>query len=544
MTVSVLLTWPVQAQPSGVTDEGPPAPSVGAEAVLLLSGGEVDQSASLSELPTSRFDAEAVALGPMPLGSSQVDKTFEGFGFDDNATENGVRFIPPDPIGAASHSRLIAVVNSMIESRNKGGHLKWRTGLASFFSSVGLLGPLPFDPKIIYDPHEDRFVVVALQLAIGALPQDPNNLSRILLAVSKDGNPQTPGPADWYFHAIDSKQTIFGSFDGWADYPGFEADEDAVYVTANIFTFVPFGFFGGARLWIVDKGVGSGGFYDGGPAGVTVHDPYAAAGLATTTMPCEVKAPGGVGPNIGTFLVSYSGLTDTVDEYVQVVRVDDPVGTPTFVHEFVNIGSIENVPPFPPLPDAPQLGTVVGIEVNDRRALDCAWHPNSIWLTTTILPEVGEVGQTTAHWFELDASGVPGGPILPADQGDITGEDIALDTFTFFPAVAINRNGEVKFGFSASAATIYAGAFATGRQAFDPPGQVQPSETIKAGEDFYIRTFGGTRNRWGDYSGIAVDPTNDDFFWVFNEFADQRGSPTGPGEDGRWGTAWGRCKFK
>ena len=53
-------------------------------------------------------------------------RRFEGFGFDDNATENGgFRFIPPDPIGAAGKSRVIAVVNTMIESRTKGGTLKW-----------------------------------------------------------------------------------------------------------------------------------------------------------------------------------------------------------------------------------------------------------------------------------------------------------------------------------------------------------------------------------------------------------------------------------
>ena len=150
--------------------------------------------------------------------------------------------------------------------------------------------------------------------------------------------------------------------------------------------------------------------------------------------------------------------------------------------------------------------------------------------------------------FKLDTSAVlgsasPAGLITLADQGNIGGEDIAPDTTTFFPSVAVNRAGAVKFGFSASAETIFAGAFATRRGATDPLGTVRPTETIKAGKDSYIRTFDGPRNRWGDYSGISVDPSKDDFFWVFNEFADTRGTPLG-GEDGRWGTAWGRCKFK
>jgi hypothetical protein len=99
------------------------------------------------------------------------------------------------------------------------------------------------------------------------------------------------------------------------------------------------------------------------------------------------------------------------------------------------------------------------------------------------------------------------------------------------------------FGFSGSAPSIFAGAYVTGRSANDPMTTVQESETVMAGLDSYVRTFGGDRNRWGDYSGISVDPTNENFVWVFNQFADMRGTAFG-GEDGRWGTAWVRAKFK
>src|SRR5215510_3850784 len=81
----------------------------------------------------------------------------------------------------------------------------------------------------------------------------------------------------------------------------------------------------------------------------------------------------------------------------------------------------------------------------------------------------------------------------------------------------------------------------------DAPGSVRSSEVVRAGEDFYVRTFStniAARNRWGDYGGIAVDPTNNKFFWVFNEFADQRGTILSglPGEDGRWRMTWGRYR--
>jgi hypothetical protein len=151
----------------------------------------------------------------------------------------------------------------------------------------------------------------------------------------------------------------------------------------------------------------------------------------------------------------------------------------------------------------------------------------------------------------VDTSGVQmagdaAGLLFVDQQGSIGGEDIAPGTFTYFPALAVNRLGAVSFGFSASAPTIFAGAFVTGRSPFDVPGTVRQSEVVREGVAPYKRFFSGPRNRWGDYSGMAVDPSNDDFYWVFNEYADEPGSPTngsqGP-EDGRWGTAWARAKF-
>jgi hypothetical protein len=471
----------------------------------------------------------------------------------------------------------------MVECRTKSGKLKWRDSLQDFFSPLGAqtLNTATFDPKVVYDHFADRFVVVTLEqteLFFG----EPADASRILLAVSKSGNPKTATEKDWNYYAIDSNVPIFNSFVGgdigyWADYPGFEVDEEAIYITANMFsfvTFVPdlggfFRFYGGVRLWIVPKA----GFYDGSAPSFGLYDPYENGGLTATTMPAQVFLKGDDDDDdwddddwedddgddddekrstFGTYLVSYSGITfggPGGEEVLQVISVDDPLaknGGPFFQQEFVSIGDVEDIGGifgFPALPDAPQLGTDALIEVNDRRALDAVVRDGKLWLVATINPNSGpDAGETTAHWFALDVTGGPG-TILTLDQGDIGGEDIAPGTFTSFPSVAVNRNGEAAFGFSASAPSIYAGAYVTGRQPRDAAGEVQTSLTVKEGEDYYFRPFSGTRNRWGDYSGIAVDPSNDKFFWVFNEFADERGTVIF-GQDGQWGTAYARFRFK
>jgi hypothetical protein len=62
--------------------------------------------------------------------------------------------------------------------------------------------------------------------------------------------------------------------------------------------------------------------------------------------------------------------------------------------------------------------------------------------------------------------------------------------------------------------------------------------TLKEGEGAYFKTFGGGRNRWGDYSSTQVDPSDDTSIWTVQEYA---GAPAGAGDgSGRWSTWWGK----
>jgi hypothetical protein len=156
------------------------------------------------------------------------------------------------------------------------------------------------------------------------------------------------------------------------------------------------------------------------------------------------------------------------------------------------------------------------------------WWNNHLYATTTI--NVG--GQATAHWFDFNANGIAT-PTL-AQQGNILGEDIATGTHTFFPSVAVNSQGTLAFGFAASGPSIYGGSYYTMHAATDAAGTVQNSQVLRAGQDSYVQLDSSGRNRWGDYSGMALDPADDTSFWVYNEHAIAKGDTTG-----KWGTAWG-----
>jgi hypothetical protein len=361
-----------------------------------------------------------------------------------------------------------------------------------------------------------------------ALHSDTSTFSRILLAVSKTESPDAK--FDWNRLAINSTVTI-NNQSCWADYPGFEVDEEAVYITNNMFTYSSSRARLGVRLWIVDKGLASG-FYSGGSASALgPYDPYQQNGLFTTSMPAQVHGPGGAGPIVGTFLVSLVRNSNTSISEIQIITILNPLTNATFRFTKIALGIVSDLA-FPP--DAPQPGTDTLIDTGDGRVYDAVWRSNKLWVVSSISSpkSTSKADQATAHWVRIDTTA---GNLQLDSQGDLDGETFSSQTFTYYPAVAVNKRGDVAFGYSASSSTLYAGAYGSLLL-----GQIEIPFTVKTGQDYYIRAGIDPRNRWGDYSGISVDPI-DDSFWIFNLFALNRSSQIDFfGNSGRWGTARAR----
>jgi hypothetical protein len=458
----------------------------------------------------------------------------------------GFLFIPPDPDCAVGPTHVINISNVIIQWRPKAGIAdppQYENSLMGFFGAVPgtLPGDFGFDPQVIYDQYNGRFVVVFLQQTDPAAG-DPSEESRICVAVSMTSDPNL----GWYTYVINSKLNI-GGVDCWADYPGVAVDDKGVYVTTNMFGFASTGSaYGGSRLWIINKVP----TYAGGPLAFAVYDAYAATSgsgsIATTTQPTHmfgVPPVDGSARPLGTYLVSYSGLSGGGIEAVQIIQVSDPLGSvggPFFSHQFVSVGDIDNTSAA--MLDAPQLGTANTIETNDRRALNAVWRNNNLYLAAQVrLPVASpEVGQTTAHWWRFSTA-LPSPGIVLADQGNVGGEDLGAGTYTYYPAVMVDGSNNMAIGFSASNGAIYPGAYYATRLAADGPGSIGGSAVLALGVDYYNRRFGGARNRWGDYSGIAIDPADNATFYVYNEYAGPRGTilPSLPNEDGRWHTKLG-----
>lgn len=517
------------AASAGVTLQGTPEPSLDVNAAQAL------QSAAPGT-PLLKFPGTPI-LTPGLTGPA-----IECADFDDNGTHNGgYLFIPPDPMNAAGLAHVVTIVNCMIEWRPKSAPMDTPqviSSLDAFFAGTPgalALGTPPtniYDPKVDYDQYSGRFIVVCLQRVTSPALQ-----SRILVAVSKTSDPN----AGWWLHSINSTLTI-GGVARWADYPGLACDDEAVYITANMYNAAGTSY-GGSRLWIVQKAATYAG--PDGSISSAVYDAYGlagAAGFSTTTMPTHMWGPEPA--NVGTFLVSYSGLSDGTNEYLDIIRVDNPTGVPAFNFQQFIAGNWDNTA-ITTLPDAPQLGSARLIEVNDRRALCAVWRNNNLYMTTTgIAVAAPDVGQTTAHWFRISTVNL--GALFTADHGNVGAEDLGAGTATFFPAIHVDMCDNMAVGFSASNAGIYAGAYYALRGLGDPAGTIQNTSVLALGTDYYVRTFSNlasARNRWGDYSGLSLCPVDQTTFWVFNEYACTRGTPTtvsGVTEDGRWCTKLGK----
>lgn len=504
------------------------AQNISSSEIPKISGGALYNSVyQLAKYSRTNFKINEVykKINAPPAVQSTAS-SFDAINFNGNAANSGFYSIPPDPNGAAGLNYLVNIVNTSIEWYTKSGTRINSVSLQNFFS---VLNPLTscFDPKVIYDQYKNRFVAICLEQTDTSYGS-PTNSSRIFVAVSKDDNPSD----GWYFAAINSKIIASGK-ESWADFPGLAVDSNAVYITSNIFSFAATGgVYGGTRLWIISKAS----LYSGGTASANLYDPQNAAGAIYTTMQ-PAHTYGSLPGSIGTFLASYSGLTDQTDEYVGIILINNPLSAPTFTNQYIDIGKIDNLN-LVDLPGAPQPGSSNTIDVGDRRTLCALWKNNNLWITTTVVPPSGaDAGQTTAFWIKINTANT--NLLLTADEGYVGGEDISPGTYTYYPSVAVDAQGDMGIGFSASSPTKYAGAYYAGRLASDPAGTIGSSVVYREGLDYYYRTFGGGGNRWGDYSGISIDPSDNTTFWVYNEYAITRGTVISS-EDGRWGTAWAK----
>jgi len=401
--------------------------------------------------------------------------------FDGIPQQNG---IPPDPYIAVGPNHIISIVNSVFCIWDKnGGLLKTISGDA-FFTPV-VPGVSTFDPKVLYDHFSKRWVMVWLHA------DQTNKKAYFLLAVSASDNPL----GNWSTWALPSSLNGSTTVDQWGDYQGVGYDDSCIYITSNQFSNA--GTFQYAKIRIVPKAQ----LYTNTAGPVIWND------LWNILLPSYGGSVFCVRPSIArdhesgyylTFIPNYSA------NFISVYKITNPATNPALT------GSIVYVNTFYPASNANQLGGGSmllegggGQLRNEPKVMD-----NKMWLTHTVRNPYA-TANSAVRYLQLDLSA--SAPALLQDQ--LLG---ASGFWHFYSALEVDKDQNVAITYSRSGDTQYAGAYYT--YEYKNETSLRNSNVLQAGRANYVKDFSSGRNRWGDYNGIIIDPSDSSSFWLFGEY--------------------------
>jgi len=129
------------------------------------------------------------------------------------------------------------------------------------------------------------------------------------------------------------------------------------------------------------------------------------------------------------------------------------------------------------------------------------------------------------RWYELRATG---GAFSVYQQGTYA-PDAA---FRWMGSAAMDQAGDLAIGYSASSSSIHPAVRYSGRVPGDPLGTLESEASIIEGAGSQTNGL----HRWGDYSSLRIDPSDDCTFWYINEYLKADGAFN-------WSTRIGSFKF-
>ncbi len=145
------------------------------------------------------------------------------------------------------------------------------------------------------------------------------------------------------------------------------------------------------------------------------------------------------------------------------------------------------------------------------RVLHAIFRGDSIWTAFTTAHSWGASANRAAiQWCQIRAA------TNSVVQQGVYG---SASFHYFYPASCPDNNGNLTMVFSRSGPTEFGSMLYTGRKSTDALGSLQGSALLKAGVAHYRSLDSGGRNRWGDYNGVAADPSNVRLIWFYSEYA-------------------------
>jgi len=486
------------------------------EGVAAQSSSQLTSQVSLPNSGSASIAATLSApSGPSPVDPLQGGPIFNGLSNSNNGPSGRV---PPDIQIAVGQNAIVEMVNQVLGVYDKNGNLlQFRNNNGVISNAIFDLGRQfnttahhGTDPRVLYDAASQHFIAV--------YELEPNLGDTIRLEVAGDPTIINGVLQPWNWTPFDvatnqvqpsSPQQPFICF----DQPKLGFSSDKVMISWNDYKTTdcgdePAAKFIGAEYVVIDK-----------------------ANLLANTLQQNRW-----GPDSSQFqIVPVQSLSPTTTQYAAYhPLIADPAGQPPTNTTFTvmaftgsvgsNISFSEQpvairTTPDPPAAIQPSGGNPV-IQTNDTRLLTAVWQNNNLWatmnegcfvLSDSTLHSCGRIVE-----FSTTSSTVLQDLDLQLSEGSTLG---APGADVYYPAIMLNSNDGVFIGFSFSNKDFSpgAGVFASpnGDLVFHGTGA-----TFQSGTAVYnVKNSSGFINRWGDYSGAAIDPSDPNVVWMAQEYS-------------------------
>jgi hypothetical protein len=456
--------------------------------------------------------------------------TFEGLSNQDNFNVLGGRVNPPDPVGDVGPNHYVEMINLVYAVYDKQGNLlSGPNSLGDLWTnySVADCADIAGDPIVVYDQLEDRWILSQFT-AIGPVYYN-------CVAVSVTGDP-TGAYYRYAFITQPDPDLPGGTY--FPDYPKY-----GVWTHSYILTTRDFGEFGayGISIYALEKRK----MIAGNPDARAVQ-----FFLDSNVVPLELMGDGLLPPDIdGTRRpldnvpvpivgtqddgAGYGATFDALNIWeLNVQWQANPVASVTLatqlaVTPFDSIFPCGTVPGSA-LPSArdclPQPGITNGSQFLDilsyrqRPTYRLAYRNfgtyEALVATQSVEAQAGIAGM---RWYEIRRNAANPRPNSPSEysvyqQGTFSPDNV----HRWMGSVAMDWKGNIALGYSVVDGTsVFPGIRYTGRLAGDPAGQMTLGEGTIVNGSGVQRT---TNSRWGDYTSLNVDPTDDCTFWYVNQY--------------------------